>query len=189
MQAVTRWLLALGLPATLVLAAEPPAAVTKENVRTFYRDFKRLTEHPRVVAPLTALGCRMPDQEVLDRERKLAGPHWRALIHVYANGVAAEAIRANSPTLPVGATIIKEKLDEKKAVVEVGGMIKRAPGYDAANGDWEFFFSSKSGEFATGKLANCIDCHVGGKRDHVFSVWPVEKRPSTVEPKPASAGN
>ena len=146
-------------------------AVTKENVRTFYREFKRLTEQPRMVSLQLALLCGVPTQGMLDQEWKRTGPHAHALVHVYANGVAAEAIRASAERLPVGATIIKEKLDAKGVAVEVGGMIKRAPGYDAANGDWEFFFSSKSGEFATGKLANCIDCHTGAKRDHVFSVW------------------
>ena len=66
---------------------------------------------------------------------------------------------------------MKEKLGPNHAVADIGGMIKRAPGYDAANGDWEFLFFARGGDFASGKLSNCVDCHNGARRDHVFKAW------------------
>jgi hypothetical protein len=47
--------------------------------------------------------------------------------------------------------------------------------YDPANGDWEYFYYSLNA-FSTGKLANCVDCHRNGKRDHVFNVWDLKSR-------------
>lgn len=159
------------LTAAALLAAAEPLTVTKESAGNFYREFKRLTAQPRSVAPLTAVLCRPPDKGILEKERAVTGPHTRVSVHIYANPSAAEAITANAPELPEGAVIVKEKLSLKAAVTDVGGMIKRARGYDPANGDWEFFFFTPGGDFTTGRLANCIGCHSGGKRDHVFSVW------------------
>ena len=156
---------------TSLLAAAEPIVITKESAVTFYREFKRLTAEPRYVAPLTSALCARPSKEVLDKERAMTGPHTRVSVHIYANPAAAEAISTNAAEFPEGTIIVKEKLGRAAAVTGVGGMIKRAKGYDPNNGDWEFFFFTPGGEFTTGKLANCIDCHSGGKRDHVFSVW------------------
>ena len=156
--------------ASVLVAAEPPV-ITKETAGKFYRTFKRLTAEPRYVAPLTAMLCRTPDKALLEKERAMTGPHTRASVHIYANSAAAEAIAADARVFPEGAIIVKEKLRRDTAVTDIGGMIKRVKGYDPKNGDWEFFFFTPGGEFTTGKLANCIDCHSGGKRDHVFNVW------------------
>ena len=156
---------------TSLLAAAEPVVVTKESAATFYREFKRLTAEPRHVAPLTAMLCKTPGKALLDKERAMTGPHTRVSVHIYANPAAAEAIAANAQEFPEGAIIVKEKLGRDAAVTDIGGMIKRAKGYDAKNGDWEFFYFTPGDEFTTGKLANCIDCHGGGKRDHVFNVW------------------
>ena len=154
-----------------VLVAAEPVAITKKTAATFYREFKRLTAEPRYIAPLTAGLCDTRRKDLLDKERAMTGPHTRVSVHIYANPAAAEAIAASAAEFPEGAIIVKEKLARDAAVTDIGGMVKRAKGYDAKNGDWEFFFLTTGGEFTTGKLANCIDCHNGGKRDHVFSVW------------------
>ncbi len=120
--------------------------------------------------------CRLPSKELLDKERAITGPHTRVAVHIYANSAAAESIAADAAEFPVGAVIVKEKLGSDKAVSDIGGMVKRSKGFDPANGDWEFFFYTPGGEFSTGKLTNCIDCHNGGKRDHVFSVWSLRSK-------------
>jgi hypothetical protein len=165
-----KWRIAILLVATTLAAAEP-LTVTKESAGKFYREFKRLTAQPRYVAPLTALLCTFPGKELLEKESALTGPHTRVSVHIYANTIADGAVTANAAEFPEGAVIVKEKLGRDAAVTDVGGMIKRAEGYDPKNGDWEFFFFTPGGDFATGKLENCIGCHNGGKRDHVFSVW------------------
>jgi hypothetical protein len=155
-----------------MLSAAEPLVITKDSAGTFYRGFKRLTKEPHHVAPLTATLCITPDKATQDREKAMTGPHYQNLIHIYANASAAESIAAKRAEFPVGAVIVKEKLGEdSKSVTGIGGMVKRAKGYDAANADWEFFYSTPGGKFTTGKLASCIDCHNNGKRDHVFSVW------------------
>ena len=162
--------------ASILSAAEPPV-ITKDSAATFYREFKRLTPTPRLVAPLTAELCITPPKEMLDKEKAMTGPHHRHVIHIYANASAADSIAANEAKFPEGAVIVKEKLgDDAHPVTGIGGMVKRAKGYDPANGDWEFFFYTPGGDFTAGKLANCIDCHNGGKRDHVFSVWSLNSK-------------
>ncbi len=69
---------------------------------------------------------------------------------------------------------MKEKLGGKgqDAVIEIGGMIKRAKGFDPANGDWEYFFHDSDGKLSTGKaLSRCADCHNAAVNDHVYAAW------------------
>ena len=72
--------------------------------------------------------------------------------------------------MPLGSVIVEEKLNDKQAVTFIGGMIKRAAGFDPANGDWEYcYFDDKAG-FSQGKLANCAGCHAkAGESDFVFT--------------------
>lgn len=149
--------------------------VIKDTATTFYRSFKRLTKEPRLISPSFGAYCSLASKQAADARDASYGPHMARALHTYANPVAVDAITAIPAEFPIGAVIVKEKLKLGKRgryyFSEVGGMIKRAKGYDPANGDWEFFFYTPGGEFNTGKLANCIDCHSGGKRDHVFSLW------------------
>ncbi len=157
-------LLALDLPA--------PVVVTKENAFTFYRTFKRLTKQPHLVAPLTAALCTTPRPEVVEREKNATGPHYQNSIHLYANALAEESITRRLLAFPEGAVIVKEKLNGQEGADGVGGMIKRAPGYDPSNGDWEYFYADGATGFSTGKLQNCITCHAQARAtDYVYSVW------------------
>lgn len=166
----------LALPCAPVIAVDQ-ILITKDSVATFYRNFKRLTVQPHYVAPLTGMLCRSPSKEQLDKETTMTGPHTRVLVHIYANPTSANSIASNDDVFPVGAVIIKEKFPrDAKEIAGIGGMVKRAKGYDPAGGDWEFFYYTPGGDFSTGKLANCVECHNGGKRDHVFSVWSLDKQ-------------
>ena len=84
--------------------------------------------------------------------------------------------------IPVGTTVLKEKLYLDKEGKELrpahyAAMIKREPGYDAGNGNWEYVYAMKaeSGPGWTvdrGKLATCTDCHRNAKStDYLFRTY------------------
>ncbi|MDB6068335.1 MAG: hypothetical protein JWR26_4543 [Pedosphaera sp.] len=54
----------------------------------------------------------------------------------------------------------------------VGGMVKRAPGYDPAHGDWEYFYFDDAAKIQSGRIASCVGCHETAKgKDYVFGTW------------------
>jgi len=161
------------LPVAALLAGDQPGAitVTEQTAFTFYKPFKRLTKQPQYVAPMTTMLCSMAGPEQLEREKAATGPHFHTLVHIYANPLAADAATQKLDAFPAGAVIVKEKLARDGSVAAVGGMIKRAAGFDAGNGDWEYFFAAKAGGFSTGRMENCIACHAQAKAtDYVYSV-------------------
>lgn len=149
-----------------VAQAEEPA-ITAENVFTFYKPLLLVTPKPLVVSERIALACMAPAPAVMAEEERRFGPHTGAFINVYVNDAAKRAMAAGASVYPPGAVIVKEKVGQDA----VGGMVKRAPGFDAANGDWEYFYASRGGPFTTGRLANCIACHAQAKNaDYVFAL-------------------
>ncbi len=162
--------LAMTVFSTVALAAE--LVVTEANAPTFYRDFDRLTRQPRFVSAFMAMRCTTatPSAQEIERERQTTGPHYRARVHLYANPIAVPTFETPGESFGVGSVIVKEKLGAKNEVTAVGGMIKRAPGYDADNGDWEYFYYGKPGEFDAGRIENCVACHAAARKtDHVYS--------------------
>jgi hypothetical protein len=152
--------------------------VTEYNAPGFYRDFTRLTKKPRRVSARLWAGCasvsRAVREELKEHEMERTGPHFDTAVHLYANSAAMPAVTNRLSAFPVGAVIVKEKLADEK-VLGIGGMIKRAPGYDAPNGDWEYFYYGKPGEFSSGRLRSCIDCHRAAKtNDYVYSIWSLQ---------------
>jgi hypothetical protein len=170
-----QWLVcAVAVAAAGIASAE--LTITQANAASFYRNFVRLTERPHQVAPLTAALCTIPSQAVVEREKQLTGPHYRTSVHLYASPAALPTIKSRAAPFPVGAVIVKEKLASDGMVSGVGGMIKRHPGYDAANGDWEYFYYGGPGEFSIGRIESCVACHRAAKStDHVYSVWNHER--------------
>jgi hypothetical protein len=172
---VKRSLQILGFAVATVAAVAAVSAeliVNEKNARTFYREFTRLTKRPHVVAPLTAALCTIPSQAVVEREKQMTGPHYKASVHLYANPIAMPAITSRITAFAVGSIIVKEKLADDGKVWGVGGMVKREVGYDASNGDWEYFYYGSPGEFSSGRIRSCIDCHRAAKTtDYVYSVW------------------
>lgn len=163
-----------------LLAGDQPESfnVTTKNMFTFYGQFKRLTKEPHTVSPAMAGGCAggffVNNNK---RQPRTTDPHFRSTnqpvrnpsIHVYVNPLADDAITQKSKVFPVGAIIVKEKLDDNRTVIGVGGMIKRAAGFDPKKGDWEYFMASKAGSLSKGRMQNCADCHSNAKdRDYVF---------------------
>ena len=93
---------------------------------------------------------------------------------VYANGRARAAFDTLEPTtFPVGSVIVREKLynltDERPDLLAV--MVKRAPGFNPAGGDWEFLLvdGSASKVIERQKKGTCLDCHATQReRDFVY---------------------
>lgn len=75
-----------------------------------------------------------------------------------------------SSRLPVGATLIERLLAPGSSEpAAYFAMVKRAPGYDAAGGDWEYLVVSPSGQIEQrGALPLCARCHAEAPHDHLF---------------------
>jgi hypothetical protein len=147
-----------------------PSLVTKETVASFYQGFQRLTKEPYFVADTIAIRCTRTPPEEAARIRK--SPHLNSSVHFYANPPAVAAVSRQQPAFPAGAIFVKEKLAADGSIAGIGGMIKRSLGFDTPNGDWEFFYSDRSGGFTIGKIKTCAECHSGTyTRDGVFRAW------------------
>jgi len=83
---------------------------------------------------------------------------------------------------PEGSVIVKEKLPSKESSAPelLTVMVKREPGYNPQNGDWEYIALDGSGKSvqARGRLENCQACQMMVKdRDYVsrnylpYEVW------------------
>jgi hypothetical protein len=79
-------------------------------------------------------------------------------------------LRGPATAAPAGAVLLER-------LFAVGGaqpltyfaMIKRAPGYDPAGGDWEYMVLTPDGEIdARGRLPLCARCHAEAPHDHLF---------------------
>lgn len=155
-----------------VTQAEEPD-ITEQSVFSFYKKLSLLTPAPLIVSARVAAACApvSPPSAIAEEERRF-GPHAEASINLYVNDAAKRAIEDESQRFPPGAVIVKEKLAPGgESMVAVGGMVKRAPGFDPANGDWEYFYAARSAGFTSGRLANCIACHAQAKSDdYVFPV-------------------
>lgn len=171
---------AFSMIATIALSAE--FVVNEKNVATFYRAFPRLTEEPLPTSPLMSMLCTLnPSREEVARleelDKQQRGPHYGVRSHLYANPLALPIIPGRMNGYPVGSILVKEKLNGDLQVTGVGGMIKRDPGYDPENGDWEYFYSGE-GRFGSGHLRNCVDCHRSARdTDFVFTAWKHASRP------------
>jgi len=143
--------------------------VTRDNVGSIYKSFDRLTAEPvEVSAALFALCGPMFGAE---REVERAGPHARALVHLYSHGVDAAVFASPERQFPVGTIVVKEKLAPDLTATGVGGMQKMEPGYDPEGGDWLYFYGSRSSGFTSGRLDTCRSCHLRAKEsDFVYFV-------------------
>jgi hypothetical protein len=160
--------------------------ITPANVRTFYRDFDRLTRRPMAVDATISELCVAPDPASGPRngpaqERERYGPHQDSYVHLYVRGVERAVFARARRRFPVGTIVVKEKLAPglpagaggaaELVPNGVGGMQKMPRGYDAEGGDWLYFYSSPSGELTSGRLESCRSCHLRAlESDFVFYV-------------------
>lgn len=156
-----------------------------------YSQCKPVTDKPFVVNPNFSTLCDTPSfaDSVIKR-----GPHSQLAIRVLANDLAKAAM-GKEKGFPVGSMIVKEKWDEeskenltaeksasnaksagqrpKLVRVAYGAMVKRPPGYDPKNGDWEYIFENlRTERVSRGKIDACRDCHSAvASRDYVFGTY------------------
>jgi hypothetical protein len=136
-----------------------------------YAGWPALTAEPVRVDVQMFSYCRVP------RELQQRGPHGVPIARYLVSPASADAVRSGAAPVPVGTTVVKEKRWEGNGQpTAVAAMVKREPGYDPGNGDWEYVytFQPAEGQWATerGKLASCIDCHRNAReKDYLFRTY------------------
>jgi hypothetical protein len=156
----------------LVIAVALPSCVTTPGVRdpnvqpadlAGYTTWVQVNAAPLTGDPFGAVGQGHGGAEAI-RE-----------IYVNDAGKAVSAAGAGFP-YPVGTVIVEETYgrlvaDGKGSLTQISAMVKRAPGYDPAGGDWEFMLVKPDLTLAArGKLPTCIACHAAASgRDFVFT--------------------
>jgi len=150
---------------------EKVAAPVVKEVAKNYRQMRAVTTQPVDVDPGLLGLCRWLSPKEIEEAKKKNGPHAISQIKIYMDESGAEAFKRAAKAFPVGSVIVKEKQSENG----VGGMIKRAPGYDLDHGDWEFFYFEDPAKIESGKIASCVNCHDSARQDHVFGDWAKKK--------------
>jgi hypothetical protein len=132
-----------------------------------YKSWTPATPEPQAIAVEIASLCRAPSAA----EQAFVGSvHGQNLyVHDWLNPqvVASRdaAVSGGKVHFAPGAAIVKQKLaldaNGKRAVVALGIMIKREPGFDAAHGDWAFGYWGASFGLKAGpeEASHCGDCH------------------------------
>jgi Cytochrome P460 len=159
------------------------ASPSVEVVAATYRGLRSMTKEPVLVDPQLAMLCRGASQADVDEAKKAHGPHAHTAVRIFMNDLAASAFEGKRASYPAGSVIVKEKRalpivgsteprDEAAHHDGVGGMIKRPPGFDAAHGDWEYFYFHDASKVEKGAIASCVGCHDrAASADHVFGHW------------------
>jgi len=163
---------------TLHPAAKKSTDIEKfKNYRSWYCD----TPHALNMDAQFAVLC-MPPSLPMDP----IDPHEQFLFKIWVNpiGKAVLVSKKNIP-FPVGAIVVKEKfkrpgtptdqnawrqLPNDAKPILLTAMVKREPGYDRPNGDWEYLvLDGKVTKETTTGLQNCAPCHQEQKsRDFIF---------------------
>ena len=163
------------------------STVTQEvQVQDVARDYAKLTAMtPKavLVSPRLVMYCRGISQSEVEAAAKTLGPHAHTSVRIFMSDQAADAFRLKAQSYPVGSIVVKEKQglgywgDNQvnrgaKTHSGVGGMIKRAKGYDRDHGDWEYFYFEDPAKIESGKIASCVQCHAAAaEMDYVFGKW------------------
>ncbi|MEP7123297.1 MAG: hypothetical protein ABJE95_20390 [Byssovorax sp.] len=85
-------------------------------------------------------------------------------------GAAAYPALGPLRPIPAGATLVERLYPRGAAdVAATFAMVKRAPGYDPAGGDWEYLVVDGAGHLEQrGRLPLCARCHADAPHDHLF---------------------
>lgn len=211
MKNLVRLLCGIGSFFTPAIGQQPSAMVSRpkdtashevlvSNVALHYAGYKKVTDKEVLVNPELARLCIGASFKQVQEAARIHGPHTHAEILVYMNDRATASFRTSAGEYPVGSVVVKQKVylghrdlksDQWVRTKDkgVGGMIKRAPGYDPENGDWEYFYFEDPATIEAGRIASCIQCHQGAKStDRVFGTWHKQKAarpawPDGVQPK------
>lgn len=166
----------------LISALAGEKKLEAKDIAKNYTALQKITAEPVYINPGLARMCAPIPVELLKEERLKHGPHALASVLIYMNDLAAQSFTNRTQPYPVGSVIVKKKevyphFTEKpgKTIMDeqgVGGMIKREPGYDPANGDWEYFYFEKRDKIESGRIATCVKCHANAhEKDHVYGTW------------------
>jgi hypothetical protein len=171
-------------PSESAQGSTTPQEVKVQDVARDYAKLTSMTPKPVFVNPELAMLCRGASQKEVETAAKTLGPHAHTSVRIFMNDQAAEAFKQKSPTYPVGSIVVKEKQGlqywgpngfrdkTSKTHSGVGGMIKRAKGYDPDHGDWEYFYFEDAAKIESGKIASCVQCHAGAaEKDYIFGNW------------------
>jgi len=137
-----------------------------ESILDDYRSFAPQTPEPVSVSGYIFGLCRSPTLRETEFLNSIHGDE--RYLQDWANPLAAQALVGEEPmTFPEGAIIVKEKYAGPKALkpdlVAIGLMIKRAPGFDGAHGDWDYaYYEPALGIVQTKEQSvYCANCHAG----------------------------
>ena len=179
--------LAGGHPADVSQAsptAEAGESPTVAEIASGYQEYRKMTSDGHLVNPEFLLDCAGTVSE--EEQFEIYGPHSGTSIRIFMNEAAVKTFRGRrtaAESYPVGAVIVKEKIIHQppkegfgkgveRGTMGVGGMVKRASGYDPSGGDWEYFYFSDPEDIEAGVIRSCATCHQGARsRDFVFGTW------------------
>lgn len=171
------FLILASAPVLATAASDKPADLVIDESSVFkLRDsLKLLTPEPHLVSEALAELCIVPTpkdaQSSQAREAHRVGRHANVAVNYYVSFEGAPAMDSMKHKFPVGTILLKEKLSlSDGTVAAVGGMVKRAEGFDSTNGNWAYFYAAKTGGFEIGRIPNCVSCHARTRSsDYVYS--------------------
>jgi hypothetical protein len=151
-------------------AAAPPSAESKLPGISKYRTWQPINAEPYRASTTVSALCAAPNPartaEMIRKERE-RNPHADYHVRVYVTPSAREAFRWKNADLPVGTTVVKEKLPSATATAPelLTVMVKRAKGYEPQGGDWQYYVLDGTGTkiLADSRLKLCRDCHQSRK--------------------------
>jgi hypothetical protein len=161
------FLLSIGLASLLgaslyaILPGAPGRSDKSENPSLVFnattsRQLTKITPHPLHMSQAVAILCAQTPFNA-------PSPHLNKYFDVYISSAQALVIESGMGDYPVGCLILKRKYSDPdgKNTELFTGMVKRAPGYNPASGDWEYFTLSGDGAQIeqSGKLQSCMACH------------------------------
>jgi|GEM_PF-5810765 len=138
-----------------------------------YTTWTRETAEPQSISVQIASLCRSPSAAELAFDESEHGKN--LYTQDWLNPAAERGQEAAGKTpFAAGAAIVKQKLtlgaDGKLAVIALGIMIKREPGFDAEHGDWAFGYWEAALGLKSGpsEARHCGGCHASSVSDFVF---------------------
>src|SRR5262245_22160787 len=167
-RAVSRGVLFSSLIACAIVSATAQQAKvdrpTVSEIAVAYPSYEKLTQFPAYVNSELAVQCAPVRPAQIDAAKAKYGPHAVASILVFMNESAARAFAAHGDTYPVGSVVVKHKTlgyampapPGAPVTYGVGGMVKRAPGFDPAHGDWEYFYFEDPAKIESGRISTCV---------------------------------
>ena len=151
-----------------------PNELSLERAMQTYTGWTKRTPEPQAISASIFSLCRLPS---LAEQRFVESQHGKDMLLLldWLNEPAARSFGAgDKPVFAPGSAIVKQKLRQGASgppqVAALGLMIKRAPGFDPAHGDWEYGYWEEASGLSRGPEAQnaCGNCHASSRTDHVF---------------------